>query len=107
MKALAILLLSANVFAQSNGTKCTEISNTDEYLLTVCEVKVAGRTSYTATEVVGEGMGDGSNTSSVRQISKAEYERWLKKLEAKRYKTKASCQRAGFKWASYDLCVVD
>ena len=102
-----VLMLTLMLFAQPKptGAKCTIISNTDDYYLEVCEVTVAGRSSYTAAEAVGEGMGGGSNTSSFREISKAEYERWLKRLEAKKYKSRASCQKAGFKWESYNLCV--
>lgn len=73
----AILILCGACIASPtpNGLKCTTlVSHLDQgYEISVCEVTLAGKTTYTFHEIA-------DNELSVRQITKAEYKRWFARV---------------------------
>jgi len=73
-----------------DGTECTWISDSSEYLLDVCASTHFGHTTYRLSET-------GGSDSSTREISKDEYIRWMKRKLAKDAHTQKDCQTyAGF-----------
>ena len=67
---LAALLLTGCAVASERGVSCTTVCDTDTYQQTVCTVTLTKTPSYTMTEI-------GSGATSVRVITKGEYDRVL------------------------------
>lgn len=76
---LTMTLMTSGLAVAERAVTCTTIADTDEYHLSVCVNTLRGTPIYTSHEIVGAGMGGGSNTNSVRVITKAEYYRWIAK----------------------------
>jgi len=72
-------LLMSGLAVAERGVTRTTLADTDEYHLSVCVNTLRRTPIYTTYEIVGAGLGGGSNTSSVRLITKAEYDRWIAK----------------------------